>query len=94
MHRYILTLLIPTIFCFADSTVKEEIPFRGKVVYNSFEMGFWGIVTDKKEKLEGTIPKALQIRDLRVKGSYRKREDSVSFRMWGTPVKFLKIENE
>ena len=94
MTKIITILLIPTIFCFAHSSTKDNISFKGKVIYNSFEMGFWGIVTDKGKKLDGSIPKMFQIKGLRVKGLYRERKGSVSFRMWGTPVKFLKIEKE
>ena len=94
MKKIILSVLILTSFCFSDSIQNENIPFKGKVVYHSFEMGFWGIVTDKGEKLDGTIPKEFQIKGLRVKGLYQKKKNAVSFHMWGTLVKFLKIEKE
>lgn len=94
MGRFILLVLILTSFCLGDSTEKIGIQFKGNVVFNSFEMGFWGVVTDKGEKLDGTIPKELQIEGLRVKGLYKRSEYSVSFHMWGTPVDFLEIKKE
>lgn len=44
-------------------------------------MDFWGVVTDKGEKLDGTVPEKLQIDDLRIEGYYIKNKYSESFHM-------------
>jgi len=94
MKKSILFVIILSIFCFGCSAKDAGIQFKGKVVFNSFEGGFWGVVTDKGKKLDGTIPKKFQVEDLRVNGSYQERKNVASIHMWGNIVKFLKIERE
>lgn len=79
-----------------SSTLVSEtaVPFTGKVVYLSFEGGFWGIITDSNQKLDGAIPKAFQVEGLRVKGAYKVLKDVHSFHMWGRVVNFIKLHKE
>lgn len=69
-------------------------PFKGQVVYEQLEGGFWGIITDKGAKLDGPVPKEFQHNGLRVLGSYQALKDTTSFRMWGALVSFVKLEKE
>lgn len=73
---------------------KDAISFKGKVVFNSFEGGFWGVVTDSGDRLDGTVPEKLRVKDLRVKGKYAVKKGKVSFHMWGKLVEFVEIKKE
>lgn len=94
MRKFIFLILISTTLCFTDIAQKLGIEFKGHVVFNSFEMGFWGVVTDTGKKLDGSIPKEFQIEGLRVKGVYKRNESIESFHMWGNLVDFLELKKE
>lgn len=99
-----LVLIFSLIFCIgfcscassseqvAQAEVTRGTAFTGKVVYNDFEGGFWGIITKKGVKLHGKIPVNLQKKDLIVKGFYTVKEDVISMRMWGKPASFEKLQ--
>ena len=66
--------------------------FQGQVVYKGFEGGFFGIVTDAGERLNpvNLAPECRQ-NGLRVQGTYRPLEGTVTIQMWGQPVELLQI---
>lgn len=79
----------------AETTnTKDAISFKGKVVFNPMEGGFWGVVTDSGDRLDGTFPKILQKQGLRVIGKYKIRKGIYTIRMWGQPVEFIEIKRE
>ena len=75
-----------------DTTVEIGIPFKGKVVYEQLEGGFWGIIAEDGTKLDGQIPAELQQKGLAVEGRYKPLKDTASFHMWGTLVNFVALK--
>lgn len=62
----------------------------GKVVYQNFSGGFWGIVSDSgKEYRPVNFPSQLKIKGARVDIVIKKMKDEVSMFMWGEPVKII-----
>jgi len=91
MHRFMFIILILSTFLLGASPIDSGTWFKGKVIFNDFEAGFWAIVTDEGKKLDGDIPKRLKVKGLRVGGLYQVKQNSSSFHMWGQPVNFIKI---
>ncbi len=66
--------------------------FQGRVVYKDFEGGFFGIVTDAGERLNPVnLPAECRQNGLRIQGTYRPLEGTMTFQMWGQPVELLQI---
>ncbi|MFK8005457.1 MAG: hypothetical protein AB8H03_03765 [Saprospiraceae bacterium] len=62
----------------------------GKVVYQNFSSGFWGIVSDSgKEYRPVNFPNQLKKKGARVDIVIKKMKDEVSMFMWGEPVKII-----
>jgi hypothetical protein len=62
----------------------------GKVVYQNFSGGFWGIITDSgKEYRPVNFPDQLKKKGVRVDIVIKKVKDEVSMFMWGEPVKII-----
>jgi hypothetical protein len=62
----------------------------GKVAYQSFSGGFWGIVSDSgKEYRPVNFPNQLKKEGARVDIVIKKVENEVSMFMWGEPVKII-----
>ncbi len=62
----------------------------GKVVYQNFSGGFWGIVTDSGiEYRPVNFPNQLKKKGVRVDIVIKKVKDEVSMFMWGEPVKII-----
>ena len=62
----------------------------GKVVYQNFSGGFWGIVSDSgKEYRPVNFPNQLKKEGVRVDIVIEKMKDEVSLFMWGEPVKIV-----
>lgn len=62
----------------------------GKVVYQDFSGGFWGIVSDTgKEYRPVNFPNQLKKKDARVDIVIKKVKDEVSMFMWGEPVEII-----
>ncbi len=69
------------------------ISIRGKSVYVSLEMGFWGIQTPSGKKyLPINMPEQLKENGAMVACRAVEIEDVVSSQMWGTPVKIISFE--
>ena len=66
--------------------------FTGKVVFNEFAGGFWGIITSDGQKLHGPINVNLQKKGLVVKGFYTIKTGVISMRMWGKPASFSNLK--
>lgn len=68
----------------------KQFTIIGKVVFESLEGGFWGIVDENGGQwLPVDFPAGLKKKGLRVQIIARERDDVVSFLMWGTPVRIL-----
>ena len=65
--------------------------FVGKVVLLNLEGGFWAIITDSGQKLDGIIPADLRINNQKVSGAFIERPNEMSFRMWGMLVNFTEL---
>lgn len=62
----------------------------GKVVYQNFSGGFWGIVSDSgKEYRPVNFLNQLKKKGARVDIVIKKVKDEVSIFMWGEPVKII-----
>ena len=59
----------------------------GTIVFQDFEGGFWGIISDDQRQYEpvGELPKAIQVDQSRVEAEVEPA-DVLSLRMWGQPV--------
>ncbi len=73
--------------------VQDVIPFKGRVVYRSFEGGFWGIISDDGQHYDPlALPPQFQIEGLRVTGKVRLRKNVFHFHMWGTIVELIELK--
>ena len=70
----------------------EVVAFEGKVVYINLEGGFWAVITEQGQKLGGSIPVNLRLNNQKISGFYQPQKDMMSFRMWGTLVKFSQLQ--
>lgn len=69
------------------------ISIRGKAIYVSLEMGFWGIQTPSGKKyLPINMPEQLKENGSIVACKAIVVDDVVSMQMWGTPVKIVSFE--
>lgn len=69
------------------------ISIRGKAVYISLEMGFWGIQTPSGKKyLPINMPEQLKENGAEVACRVVEVDDMVSSQMWGVPVKVISFE--
>ncbi len=76
---------------------KQIIEGKGTIVYNDFEGGFYGIISDESyygsNKLDpNNLPSEFKEDGLRVKFKVRVLLNKYSFHMWGLMVKILEIE--
>jgi len=69
------------------------ISIRGKAVYVSLEMGFWGIQTPSGKKyLPINMPEQLKENGSNVACKAIVVDDVMSIQMWGIPVKIVSFE--
>ena len=62
----------------------------GKVVYQNFSGGFWGIVSDDgKEYRPIHMPNQLKKNGARISVFVKKVKEEVSMFMWGEPVEII-----
>jgi len=73
---------------------KQETQWRtGTIKFMEFEGGFFGIVTDKGEKLlPMNLAKKFHQVDAKVKIQGKLVTDMMTIQQWGTPFKITKIE--
>lgn len=72
---------------------KDIIEFDGHVVFNSFEGGFWGLVSDEgKHYNPNGLPSLFRTDGLRIHARVIPQTGMMSFRMWGTIVKLVEIK--
>ena len=65
----------------------------GKIQYNDFEGGFYGIVDDDSEKYDPiNLPIDLELDGIRVKYTLKILENQSSIHMWGVVVEIIEIE--
>jgi hypothetical protein len=71
----------------------SEISGSGTVRLLDFEGGFYGIISDNGEKYDPiNLNKEFQVDGLRVRFDAKKRENMVSYHMWGTIIEIINIE--
>ena len=71
----------------------DTIKGTGTVKYIDLEGGFYGIITDKGEKLNPlNLPDEYKIDGLRVKFKARILRNVTTTQMWGTPVEIIEIK--
>jgi len=94
-----LTVTLLMFSCAYEENARHESPresrgrpFTGTVVYNNLEGGFYGVVTDTGQQLDGTLPRDLRRDGLRVRGEYERALGQMGIRMWGEQVRFLWVE--
>jgi len=103
MLKRLLRALIPAVFlcgliggC-AGLGMSEPAgtAFQGRIVFNDFEGGFYGILTREGKRLDPLhLPQELKREGLRVRGRYRLKEGLATTHMWGRPVGILEIRPE
>lgn len=63
---------------------------EGKVVYEPIETGIWGIVDKSGSRYEPIrMPEQLKMPGRQVKVKVRLLPDTLTARMWGTPVEII-----
>ena len=88
----ILTILIFHCDYFSTDSENEWHNFKGKIVYNDFEGGFYGILTDDGERLDPlNLDEKFTKEGITVEGKYKERRDLVSYHMWGIIVEVKNI---
>lgn len=99
----LLVLVLPNYACSSDTT-KAEKPMTiaeykkqgwiiGKVVYNQFEGGFYGIITESGDKLLPlNLAKEFKLENnkLAIKGKLEKT--MVTIQQWGTPFVVAEVK--
>ncbi|MFP4285683.1 MAG: hypothetical protein ACLFQG_09035 [Desulfovermiculus sp.] len=89
-----LSLLVISISAGCSSLQPEPNAraFQGRIVYKELEGGFFGILTEKGERLNPVnLPAKCRQNGLRVQGTYRVLEQTMTIQMWGEPVELLRI---
>lgn len=77
--------------CATDSG--DNIIGTGKVVYLSFEGGFYGIRGDDGRNYDPiNLPEELRVDGLRVRFEAKEIKNQASFHMWGTIVELVHIQ--
>jgi hypothetical protein len=77
--------------CLATSET-ETIEFTGRVVYLSFEGGFWGIVSEDNRRYDpGWLADEFRREGLPVSVRARRLPASIGFHMWGEHIEILTI---
>ena len=73
--------------------MKDTLRITGTVSYQNLETGFWGITDTKGNNWYPiNMPEQLKIEGAKVRCTIRKMEDTVTFTMWGTPVKIISFQ--
>jgi len=78
----------------APTSVSDDgiVAGTGTIRYVDLEGGFYGLVADDKTKYDPTpLPDSLQVDGLSVRFRV-KEKDTMTTRMWGTPVEVIEIE--
>ncbi len=93
----VLTLLTFTLLIGGCSLAQKSKvsgqSFEGRIVFNQFEGGFYGIITQNGKRLNpSNLPTDFRRAGLRVRGCYRQIPNRVTLQMWGQLVEFLHIE--
>jgi len=66
---------------------------QGKIIFKNLEGGFYGLVTDKQQKLlPVNLAKSFQKNGLIVRFKGRELTDIMTIQQWGTPFKLSNIE--
>lgn len=85
-------LVLNAVGCSSLQPESNARDFRGRIVYKDFEGGFFGILTEKGERLNPVnLPPKCRQNGLRVRGTYRFLEQTMSIQMWGQQVELLRI---
>jgi hypothetical protein len=95
MKRYIviISLIILFVFIFFGGCIDDYIEGTGKIQYNDFEGGFYGIVGDDGEKYDPiNLPIEFEYDGIRIKYTLKILENQSSIHMWGKVVEIIEIE--
>jgi hypothetical protein len=85
----------PTTAPAASPPADATVAFSGRVVYQSIEGGFWGIVADDGSRyLPEALPAALQHDGLRVHVRAVPSAQGFGVQMWGMRVRVVDIDVE
>ena len=76
-----------------QTIMRDTIRGEGKIVWNDFEGGFFGIQSKTGAKYYplGSLDEEFQVDGLAVKFVLRPKRDVATFVMWGTPVSVVSI---
>ena len=74
--------------------MRTDIQGQGRIVWNDFEGGFFGIVDENGSKYFPLRPlkEELQVDGLAIRFVLRSQADVATIVMWGTPVSVIQIE--
>ena len=77
-----------------EKIMSTDIHGQGRIVWNDFEGGFYGIIDENGTKYFPLHPldQNLQVDGITVKFVLRSKADIATIVMWGTPVSVIRIE--
>jgi hypothetical protein len=74
--------------------LKESFAFNGTITFQSFEGGFYGILSDDGQKYDPiNLPDDYKMKDLKVE-VFATIDHSQSIHMWGTLIKIYSIKKK
>jgi inhibitor of cysteine peptidase len=89
----IINLIILLLVIGLNGCIDDYIKGIGKIQYNDFEGGFYGIVGDKGEYYDPiNLPSEFKEDGLQVRYTIKILENQTSIHMWGSVVKIIRIE--
>ena len=95
MKKYIILIgFFLVLFSFILSgCIDNYIQGTGKIQYNDFEGGFYGIIGDNGENYDPiNLPIEFKIDGIQVRYTLNILENQTSIHMWGTMVEIIEIE--
>ena len=76
-----------------EAAIADWTPFTAEVVWNREQRGFWGLKVDGIGKVNPlSLPEAVQVNGMRIRGELRLRPDAVSMKNWGTVGEVRNVE--
>ena len=93
IQNIIIVLIILFILTNITGCIEEEIQGTGKIIYNDFEGGFYGILSDNGEKYDPiNLPDEYKENGINVRFKLKILDNQTSTHMWGTIVEIIEIE--
>jgi len=91
--RFVMVLVFIILIIILSGCIDNLIQGSGKIQFNDFEGGFYGIVGDDGEYYDPiNLPSDFKEDGILVNYTIKILEDQASYHQWGTMVEIIKIE--